>query len=125
MGFWAIFEIIGVVCTVSDFIMFPLCHPGEWDQASIDMSNPTQSLKERLEKLPADVRINIPDGPIDEADVESIMASAISMTRSQVNVDPDAMTAEELELFLDGLLAPKPTTMLTVAASKPTDQSQS
>ncbi|CAD0083221.1 unnamed protein product [Aureobasidium vineae] len=125
MGFWAIFEIIGVVCTVSDFLSVPLCHPGDWDQASIDMKTPSQALKERLEAFPDDVRIEVPDGPIDEAEVENIMASAVSMMRSQVNVDPDAMTAEEVERFLDGLLAPKPTTMMTVATSKPTDQPQS
>ncbi|CAD0094804.1 unnamed protein product [Aureobasidium mustum] len=126
MGLAAILEIVNVFCLATKIIDWPnpLCTYGTDDSMSIETDDPSQALKNRLETMPDNLGIVIPDGPIGQLQAEGIMSTAISAMKSQATVGPDAMSQDELAEYLARLAAPEPTTMLTVAASLPTKRAE-
>ncbi|KAG9941606.1 hypothetical protein KCU85_g9522, partial [Aureobasidium melanogenum] len=125
MGLGAILEVVGIFCLASHLVDWPnpICAFGGEDTLSIETDDPAQALKERLKTMPDSLGIEIPDGPIGQAEAERIMSTAISAMKAQATVGPDAMSQDELAEFLARLDTPKPTTMVTVATSIPTKSS--
>ncbi|KAK6006723.1 hypothetical protein QM012_005731 [Aureobasidium pullulans] len=66
---------------------------------------------------------NFAQGGFGQSDEDSPIAQALQIISSQPSPGLDTLSEEELDEFLAGLEAPKPTTMLTVATSMPTKRS--
>ncbi|KAH0360463.1 hypothetical protein KCU65_g9366, partial [Aureobasidium melanogenum] len=125
MGLGAILEVVGIFCLASRLVDWPnpICAFGGEDTLSIETDNPAQALKERLETMQDNLGIEIPDGPIGQAEAERIMSTAISVMKAQATTGPDAMSQDEMAEFLARLDIPKPTPFSTVAATLPTERS--
>ncbi|KAH0345280.1 hypothetical protein KCU81_g4420, partial [Aureobasidium melanogenum] len=102
MGLAAILEVVGIFCLASRLVDWPnpICAFGGEDTLSIETDDPAQALKERLKTMPDSLSIEIPDGPIGQAEAERIMSTAISAMKAQATVGPDAMSQDELAEFL-------------------------
>lgn len=128
MGLSGFFEILNVFCLTTRIIdvKTPLCtfdsDEFAW-KASIGGNDPSQAIKLRLMAMPNTMGIEVPKGPIGKAEAEAIMSSAISSMRIEAFAGTDAMSEDELEYYMAQLMAPEPTTMLTVSASPPPTQS--
>jgi hypothetical protein len=123
MGWGVFFEVVNAFCLCTRLVDLkpPVCTFDSDEQlASIGVNDLSLSIKTRLMALPDTVAIQVPEGPIGKAEAEAIMTSAVSVMRAQATIGPDAMSEDELETFMAKLMAPEPTTMLTVATSMPT-----
>lgn len=67
---------------------------------------------------------NFAQGGFGQSDAESPLAEALQIIQSHPSPGLETLSEEELDGFLAGLEAPKPTTMLTVATSMPTKRSR-